>query len=378
MRQGAIRTLSLAMLFVSFFQVPAAYSANAGEEGGELLSSKELGHVFEIRKGQGRKIIKGFDASRGQKIRLIGFGSMSLDQLQAEIKRDEADVLVNLGSDQLRIIGASTDMATSIQIELDRSNLIPTFVDDFDVLSLDLEKGSARAGTWQTNFGYGGVNSYTLVNNGELEVYVDPEFSGTGPTSLNLNPFQIVDGKLEIIAQPLKEVVRQFAWGRSYSSGLLTSKKSFAQKYGLFEIRAKMPRGKGLWPAFWLLPANNTWPPELDVLEILGDNPKKLYASWHSNAGEKHSSETKAIDVPDTSEGFHTYSVYWTKDAIEWFFDDVQVASKPTPPDFHQPMYMLVNLAVGGAWPGAPDNSTQFPARYTIDWIRAYAGNDEK
>jgi beta-glucanase (GH16 family) len=222
------------------------------------------------------------------------------------------------------------------------------------------------------------MNSYTLANNGELEVYVDPGFSGTGTMSLNLNPFQIVNGKLQIAAQPLNEDLQQFTWGRSYSSGLLSSKRSFNQKYGLFEIRAKIPKGKGLWPAFWLLPLNGSWPPELDVLEILGDNPQKLYVSWHSNAGGKHTSETKGIDVPDASEDFHTYSVYWTKDFIEWFFDDIQVASKPTPQDFHQPMYMLVNLAVGGGWPGAPDKTTQFPAKYSIDWIRAYGRKDER
>ena len=358
-------------------QVRAAHSAGPNDERGEVLSSQEKGHVFEIRKGQGSKIIKGLNTSLGQKIRLVGFGSMSLDQLRSELKADGGDALLDLGDQgQLRIVGANADVVSSMQIELDRSNLVQTFVDDFDTLSLDLEKGSG--GTWRTNFGYGGMNSYTLANNGELEVYVDPSFSGTGTTSLNLDPFRIANGKLEIIAQPLKEDLQHFAWGRSYSSGLLTSKRSFNQKYGLFEIRAKIPKGKGLWPAFWLLPLNGSWPPELDVLEILGDNPQKLYVSWHSNADGKHTSETKGIDIPDASEDFHTYSVYWTKDFIEWFFDDIQIASKPTPQDFHLPMYMLVNLAVGGGWPGAPDKTTQFPAKYSIDWIRAYGRKDER
>jgi beta-glucanase (GH16 family) len=222
------------------------------------------------------------------------------------------------------------------------------------------------------------VDGRTLVNNGELQIYSDRLFSGTSSASLNIDPFRIVDGKLEIIAKPLQADLRQFTWGRSYSSGLLTSKESFSQKYGVFEVRAKMPSGKGLWPAFWLLPASGQWPPEIDVLEILGDNPQKLYVSWHSNVGGTHSSETKAINVPDTSAQFHTYSIDWTKDAIEWFFDDIQIASRPTPQDFHQAMYMLVNLAVGGGWPGAPDSSTQFPATYTIDWIRAYARKDAR
>jgi hypothetical protein len=100
---------------------------------------------------------------------------MSLDQLQSELKADDSDTLLNLGDhDQLRIVGAGAEIASSIQIQLDRANLIRTFTDEFDALSLDLEKGSPQGGGWRTNFGYGGVNSYTLVNNGELEVSVDP------------------------------------------------------------------------------------------------------------------------------------------------------------------------------------------------------------
>jgi beta-glucanase (GH16 family) len=369
-----LKRVGLLLIFTGLF-VSAVRGGDLNHIGWETLSSAEKDHLFVVAKGQGNKRIERLDAQGGQKIRLVGFGLMSLGQLRSELRTDGADVLLDLGDQQqLRIIGASYDVISSIQIQLDRAELIPTFADEFDTLSLDLENGGGQpSGTWRTNFGYGGVHSRTLVNNGELEVYVDRLFSGTGTTSLNLDPFRIVDGKLEIVAEPLKEDLRQFTWGRSYSSGLLTSKGSFSQKYGVFEIRAKMPRGKGLWPAFWLLPVNKGWPPELDVLEILADNPEKLYVSWHSNAGGTHSSETKAVDVPDTSVGFHTYSVYWTRDTIAWFFDDIEIASKPTPQDFHEPMYMLVNLAVGGGWPGAPDTTTQFPAKYTIDWIRAYA-----
>ena len=160
------------------------------------------------------------------------------------------------------------------------------FADEFDALSLDLEDGQSK-GVWRTNFGYGGVHSRTLTNNGELQVYADRLFSGTGTDEPELDPFRLADGKLEIVAEPLNEDLRQFTWGRSYSSGLLTTKASFSQMYGLFEIRAKLPKGKGLWPAFWLLPENRAWPPELDVLEVLGDNTKKLYVSWHSNVGRK-------------------------------------------------------------------------------------------
>jgi beta-glucanase (GH16 family) len=374
----ALRALTLLALATASLQTLDPYSARAEDAAVETLSSQQKDFVFEVRKGQGSKVIKGFDARAGQKIRLVGFGSMSLDQLRAELKADAGDALLDLGGrQQLRIAGANADVVSAIQIQLDRSQYAPTFTDEFDTLSLDLEDGQSK-GVWRTNFGYGGVHSRTLPNNRELQVYADRLFSGTGPTSLKLDPFRIADGKLDIVAEPLNEDLRQFTWGLSYFSGLLTTKASFSQIYGLFEIRAKLPKGKGLWPAFWLLPENRAWPPELDVLEVLGDNMKKLYVSWHSNVGGKHTADSKAIEVPDMSAEFHTYSVVWEKDTLMWFFDDVQVASRSTPEDFHLPMYMLINLAVGGGWPGSPDKTTQFPAKYTIDWVRAYARRDAK
>jgi beta-glucanase (GH16 family) len=375
--QKAIRVLTL-LVVAAASELLSPHGARAEDAAVEMLSSQQKDFVFEVRKGQGSKIIKGFDARAGQKIRLVGFGSMSLDRLRADLKVNAGDALLDLGSgQQLRIAGADADVVSAIQIQLDRSPYLQTFADDFDALSLDLEDGQSK-GVWRTNFGYGGVDSRTLTNNRELQVYSDRLFSGTGTTSLKIDPFRLADGKLEIVAEPLKEDLRQFAWGRSYTSGLLTTKASFSQIYGLFEIRAKLPKGKGLWPAFWLLPENRAWPPEIDVLEVLGDNTKKLYVSWHSNAGGKHTSDSKTIEVPDMSEDFHTYSVVWEKDTLMWFFDDVQIASKATPEDFHLPMYMLINLAVGGGWPGSPDKTTQFPAKYTIDWVRAYARRDTK
>ena len=374
----AIRALTLLALATVSLQMLDSHAARAQDAAVETLSSQQKDFVFEVRKGQGSKVIKGFDARAGQKIRLVGFGSMSLDQLRGGLKADTGDALVDLGSgQQLRIAGANADVVSAIQIPLDRSQYSPTFTDEFDALSLDLEDGQSK-GVWRTNFGYGGVHSRTLVNNGELQVYADRLFSGTGSTSLKLDPFRIADGKLDIVAEPLNEDLRRLTWGLSYSSGLLTTKASFSQMYGLFEIRAKLPKGKGLWPAFWLLPENRAWPPELDVLEVLGDNMRKLYVSWHSNVGGKHTADSKAIEVPDMSAEFHTYSVVWEKDTLMWFFDDVQVASRSTPEDFHLPMYMLINLAVGGGWPGSPDKTTQFPAKYTIDWVRAYARRDAK
>jgi beta-glucanase (GH16 family) len=216
------------------------------------------------------------------------------------------------------------------------------------------------------------------VNNSELEVYVDPAFRGTADKPLGVNPFRIVDGVLEITAAPVSENSRPVIWDRQYTSGLITTRHSFSQQYGVFEIRARMPRGRGLWPAFWLLPPNGAWPPEIDILEVLGDDIATLHTSWHSVENGKHATETISTRVSDLAAAFHTYTLEWDKDELRWFFDGVEVARKSTPADMHQPMYMLANLAVGGGWPKSPDASTQFPAVFAIDWIHVFRREKNK
>ena len=225
-----------------------------------------------------------------------------------------------------------------------------TFNEDFD--HLDLTR-------WTTHFPWGGRY---VPGSKEEEYYVDPGSS--------LNPFSIKDGILSITADRATDHAKQLQ-GRHYSSGILTSYSSFAQLYGYFEMRAKMPPGRGLWPTFWLAPTDQTWPPEIDVVETVGD-PTKMYATVHYGKPEHHIGF--AVDVPDTTAEFHVYGMLWTAEYIAWYFDGRRIAFTPTPPDLHQKkMYLLVNLAVGGKWPGPPTAQTAFPAKLQIDYIRAYA-----
>jgi beta-glucanase (GH16 family) len=255
---------------------------------------------------------------------------------------------------------------------------VQTFGDEFETFSWDSEgtgDDGGKNGTWRTNFGYGApsdLHSRTLVNNGELEVYADPAFRGTSDKSLRINPFRVVDGALEINAAPVPENMRPLIWNRQYTSGLITTRHSFSQQYGVFEMRARLPKGRGLWPAFWLLAPDGAWPPEIDILEVLGDNTNTLYATWHSQETGGHTTETVSVPVPDVSAGFHTYAFEWDENEIKWLFDGVEIARRSTPRDMHQPMYLLANLAVGGGWPKDPDASTRFPAVFAIDWIRVF------
>lgn len=238
-----------------------------------------------------------------------------------------------------------------------------TFSDDFATLRL----WNGKTGVWRPTFGDGtqtGLDRRTLPTNGELQLYVDPGLADPEGV-MGLNPFLARNGTLEIIANPAAANMTRRLGGHGFTSGLISSQPTFSQTYGYFEMRAELPRGKGLWPAFWLLPADLGWPPEIDIVESIGD-PTRIYMTTHTAAGVGVRAE-KII-----SEGYHVFAVSWDPKAVIWYVDGVESGRELTPPDLNKPMYMLANLAVGGAWPGSPDATTVFPAHLSIDYIRAY------
>ena len=172
--------------------------------------------------------------------------------------------------------------ADGVMSRLDVRGLIETFDDEFTHFSWYADGvigGKPGGGTWRTHFGYAGVqdrNSRTLASNGEQEIYVDRAFRGTAKVALGLNPFRIANGNLEITADRAPAQVRPYIWNYAYTSGLITTRGTFAQQYGVFEARARMPKGRGLWSCLWLLPAPSGWPPEIDIAEILGTTRASL------------------------------------------------------------------------------------------------------
>jgi beta-glucanase (GH16 family) len=249
--------------------------------------------------------------------------------------------------------------------------LVVTFDEEFD----SFRPWRDGRGVWRTTFRDGRskdpLDVRTLRNNKERQLYVDPGMRldgraiGVRPTSA-LEPFVVHDGVLDIMAQPEPPGVTQALGGYGYTSGLITTQPSFAQAYGYFEMRARLPRGKGVWPAFWLLPADFGWPPELDVMESIGD-PGVVYMTAHSKIDKRGADKSRI--APDA---FHVFAVAWDPRELVWYVDGREVKRQPTPPDMNRPMYLLANLAVGGSWPGDPDASTPWPARLSIDYIRAY------
>jgi beta-glucanase (GH16 family) len=239
----------------------------------------------------------------------------------------------------------------------------PSFFDTFGHFS-----GSADGGTrWMTVFPYGPPATRTLPGNHEAECYMD--------SSVGFNPFADSGSILSIAATPASG---GNPCNLPYNSGLITTYRSFSQLYGTFIIRAKLPAGQGLWPAWWFLPADNQYSSELDAFEVLGNDPSSLYFTLHGcyNAAAPDGcgwrSISQKLSVPDTSAGFHVYSLTWTPKTVSLAMDGAEIGHAPTPFSMNTPMYMLINLAVGGngSWPGPPNSSTVFPAVMQVDWVR--------
>jgi beta-glucanase (GH16 family) len=262
---------------------------------------------------------------------------------------------------------------------LDRGALVQSFAEEFD-RKPDLWDAAHPAGRWKTNYYHSvqdtnapeGWQSRTLAPNGEAQYYGDPK--------AGMDPFEWSGGVLTIVGKPNPFRADPRTHGLPYLSGLITTEKSFSQRYGYFEARMALPMGKGIWPAFWLLPQPqmvNGWAQasgqqEVDIVESIGEGDKLYFTSCADDGGRKVADEVgrNFYTSADLTQ-FHTYGVMVTPQKLVWFFDGQNVRERPNV-DFHRPAYMLLNLAMGGNWPGMPDASTPFPARLRIDWVRAY------
>ncbi|MEN3314727.1 MAG: hypothetical protein V7605_961 [Acidimicrobiaceae bacterium] len=237
------------------------------------------------------------------------------------------------------------------------ANLV--FSDEFDGSSLN-------AATWQT-CSWWATTTCSIESNNEQELYTP-------------NNVSVANGALKLQARRENAV----AWNGktyNYTSGMVSTggrsgsvAPGFTYKYGYAEARVDVPAGQGLWPAFWTLPSDYSWPPEIDAMEILGNQPNVTHMTYHyldANGVEQGPGASWA--GPDFSAGWHTFGVDWEPNAIVWYVDGVERnrftdASAITA----KPQYLLLNLAVGGTWPGSPDASTSFPSDYLVDYVRVW------
>ena len=257
--------------------------------------------------------------------------------------------------------------------------------DEFAGDAIDRAKWDFDTGTGFYNY----ENNTWLAGwgNDELQCYTkDPE-----------NAF-VRDGMLHIKA------IKESYNGSGYTSARLKTRKRdgsslFSKAYGRFEFRAKLPTGKGVWPALWMLPLDDAkyggWPlsGEIDVMEARGQEPTKVLGTLHYGSkwpGNVHSGEDFAFPKGTTIADFHTYAVEWEPGEIRWYVDATRFATRsswysstqakparesdllPWPAPFDRPFYLVMNVAVGGKFLGNPDAGTAFPAEMVVDHVRVY------
>jgi beta-glucanase (GH16 family) len=212
--------------------------------------------------------------------------------------------------------------------------------------------------------------------NNELEYYT------SRPTNVAL------DGQGHLAITARREPYSGHGVTREYTSARLQTLGLFATTYGQIDARIKLPAGRGLWPAFWAVGSNVEnigWPNagEIDIMESLGNEPFTLYGSIHGpelGAPTGYKFTTPHRSASSLAGGFHTYGIEWSPGAIVFTFEGIPYATR-TPASlpsggrwvFDKPFFLLLNLAVGGNWPGAPNASTPFPATMLVDWVRVYS-----
>jgi beta-glucanase (GH16 family) len=210
--------------------------------------------------------------------------------------------------------------------------------------------------------------------NGELEYYTDGTQNAV-----------VQGGALVITATKQGASSYKCSYGTcTYTSARLLTKGLFAQQYGRFEARAQMPTGKGLWPAIWMLGDNIdtvSWPAcgEIDFMETIGTDIETNHGTLHMPSNYGPSGTYKLPNGASYADAFHTFAIEWAPGTVSFFVDDqlYETQKQSSVPggdtwEFEHPFFLVMNVAVGGQWPGSPDSTTTFPQTMKVDWVRAY------
>ncbi len=324
--------------------------------------------TFVMRAGEGSDVIYNWNGN--SQLQLHGYGISNAAQLRQVMSQQGADVVFSFANGEkliLRDESLATIQDRQFLLPLDTSKLGGlTFQDEFN--SLQIWNPSLETGIWRADFG-GNLKdqwAYTLVTNGEQQVYAQPGFQGRGEADLDLNPFSLSNGVLTIAAERIPDSKAYAAWNRGYSSGMINTLGMFEQKHGYFEIRAEMPTAIGSWPAFWMMTHPYVQNIEADIFEGLALTPDIDYRRALGGEDTLYDDTLKL-----ESAGMHTYGMLWTPETVTFYYDGVAVLQGQTPDNWDYPMALIVNLAVGG-WGGTPDAS-QFPTQMKVDYVRAYS-----
>lgn len=218
-----------------------------------------------------------------------------------------------------------------------------------------------NTGDWTYEVGDGCPDLCQWGNN-ELQDYSDSDSN-----------LKVENGKLIITARKN---------GGDYSSARIKTQDKVEFQYGRIDVRAKLPKGQGIWPAIWMLGANIdqvSWPMsgEIDIMELVGHEPETVHGTVHfEDGGYKTSTGDTELSSGTYSDQFHVYSLVWEKNQIRWYVDNELFqnfsASGLNVYPFNAPFFFIMNVAVGGNWPGPPDQTTEFPQEMVVDYIRVF------
>lgn len=242
----------------------------------------------------------------------------------------------------------------------DSTKWVKVFSDDFNGNALDTTK-------WVTCYDWRPVGASGCTNGGnnEQEWYM---------------PQQVAVHNGSVALTAIKDPITMGAV-YPYRSGMIstgrqdsTSEVKWSGKYGYYEARMHFDGGQGVWPAFWLLPTDRSWPPEIDIMEMLGQHPNQvlLTTHWQDSNGQREK-DSGSIQGSDFTKGWHTYAVNWQPQRIDWYVDGAlkkTVTGKEVP---NTRMEIILDLAVGGALPGNVDSTTPFPRTMQVDYVHVYA-----
>lgn len=225
------------------------------------------------------------------------------------------------------------------------------------------------------------VSSGSGFGNQELEYY-------TGRSS----NIRLQNGRLVITARK-EGFTGPDGTSRAYTSARIESQGLFELKYGRVEARIKLPKGRGVWPAFWMLGSDYSaigWPAcgEVDIMENIGSEPSRVHGSLHGPGYSGGHPLSAVFDLPNQerfSDDYHVFAIEWEPQTMRFYVDNVlyetQSAGSLAPGEtwaFDHPFYLVLDVAVGGYWPGSPDTTTQFPTSMLVDYVRVYRLGDQR
>jgi len=227
------------------------------------------------------------------------------------------------------------------------------------------------------------TSKWTALVGGEGWGNQELEYYTADPLNVHLE-----NGSLVITATTEGAASKNCWYGTcQYTSARLQTKGLFEQQDGRFEARIQIPRGQGLWPAFWMLGGNIDtvgWPVcgEIDIMENIGREPAIVHGSLHGPGYSGGKPLSGSLTLPgggNLADAYHVYAVEWSGSVIRFYFDDILYETR-TPADvpagstwvYDHPFFLLLNVAVGGGWPGSPDGSTTFPQQMLVDYVRVY------